>query len=270
MKYPASLPPQFVVRTNERKLSGFTVIELMVVIGVIGILLSLALPAMRSARDAGRRVVCVANLKGLGATMQMYTQTHHGRYPFSPNDEDLAYESDGTTFYQFSPDADRTAGITISTWDVEISWPAMMHKVAPWREHFESWVCPGAERGPDGPWNGIGASPGMGRSSYSYSTSFVASPSLWSGHAEADESLIRPTLVSEVAHPANKVLMWDSEMAHLSVKNNATMDHRPMLFADGHAAVMRLSEATEPVQNPFGGEPRKLVDTPNGVDGVDY
>lgn len=249
---------------------GFTMIELMVTIGLIGVLLSITLPALRSTRDAGREIVCVANLKGLGLTMQAYTQSHHGRYPFVPNDEDLKYTSDGVTFYPASPDGDRSFGVTMSTWGLRSGWPRLMHKVAPWREHFDSWVCPGAERGPGGPWDGTGVSVGFGHSSYAYSTSFVASPSLWSGHSQADESLIRPILISEVTHPSNKVLMWDDEMAHLSARSSSALDHRPMLFADGHAAVMRLSDATEPVANPFTGASERLADTPFGVDGADY
>lgn len=250
--------------------NGFTIVELMVVIGVIGALLSIILPALRSVRDAGREIVCVANLKGLGVTMHAYTQVHNGRYPFVPNDEDIMHEGDdGIILYPSSPDPDdgQGTGVAFPAWSIELLWPTLMHNVAPWREHYDSWICPGAERGPEGPWDLTHLPSG---SSYSYSTSFIAAPSLWSGRPEADLSLLRPTHVWEVAHPTGKVLMWDDEMAHLSVRSAATLDRVPMLFADGHAAVMRRSEAATPVLNPITGEARKLIDTPNGIDGVDY
>jgi prepilin-type N-terminal cleavage/methylation domain-containing protein len=64
---------------------AFTLVELLVVIGIIGLLVAILLPSLNKARRAGNTIACLANMRSIGQALTMYCAQNNGYIPGSGN-----------------------------------------------------------------------------------------------------------------------------------------------------------------------------------------
>src|SRR5258706_14474497 len=66
---------------------GFTVVELLVVIGIIGILIAILLPALRRAKESANSVACQSNIRQLATAFLLFAQDHQNELPGNQYDK---------------------------------------------------------------------------------------------------------------------------------------------------------------------------------------
>jgi prepilin-type processing-associated H-X9-DG protein len=118
---------------------AFTLVELLVVLGVVGVLVALMIPALAKARDTGRGVICISNLRQWGLATHLYATDHEGYLP---------------------PDGTPNPGVGSTNWGWYIQLPRELglprYHDQPWRTNaavdpgLSVWICPANRRRSNG------------------------------------------------------------------------------------------------------------------------
>jgi prepilin-type N-terminal cleavage/methylation domain-containing protein/prepilin-type processing-associated H-X9-DG protein len=210
------MPPR-TFRTRGRS-RAFTLIELLIVVGVMAILLALLLPSLAAARGQARRVKCACNLRQLVTALQMYANEHRSRMmPLAYTDTDLLRGGPPVYWWGTSDvsGVDHTRGFT---------WPYLGSEL----RSDGVYECPEQPWGTYRPQGDAAAV----TSTYGYNGYYLSPPHTpgWSFTIG-----LRPWLMAEQVREPARVFAFADTMIDLSgrLQNNALLDP-PYLYDGSH------------------------------------
>lgn len=250
---------------------GITLLETLIVTGIIGILMAIAIPTLRAGADAARAATCLATLRGVAQATEAYA-SDTGHYPhFAKPQLHEAFTNEGVPRNYFAQSGFWLTALRgyIGEGGAGASDPP--GAFCPWNPMQEILTEERAGRRP--------TKQDAHTNIYQLSSALFSGAALWSPEAPVvDASQLRPVRAGNVAHPSSKSMYHEWFPSHaLGIDHDASgsrIGNIPMniVFCDGGAATIPRRLLPDPVPNPFdagGGRSSVLANTVNGHLGLD-
>jgi prepilin-type N-terminal cleavage/methylation domain-containing protein/prepilin-type processing-associated H-X9-DG protein len=193
--------------------TGFTLVELLVVISIIGVLIALLLPAIQAARESARRSQCTSNLRQVGLAIEQYLQSQgtNGKFPNCAN----------------------------YTKSIPTDLPSLMEVIGPWceitdatKEKSELFHCPSDRDYPDAEQSGHVTFFDAQGTSYEYDP----------GGRYRGKTRMQVLLGRDRNEPRSSTIVWianDFDNFHGSEREDGSRNY---LYLDGHVDAILVAD----------------------------
>ncbi len=246
------MPTRRMPSLSPRAARGFTLVELLVVIGIIALLISILLPSLSRARESANKVACMSNMRQIGNGFLMYLGSNRNKYPRCASGSVL-YED----WIYWQPNRDQKES-----------------RIAPYLGGFvkKVFTCPSDD---------VSVHPGGTPYRYSYTVNETicrndgpVGTSGKPGYNSGNTAVVRTLNHSQIIRPSEKILLIDESSPTIddgawAPQNYATDGHNLLsnrhdkhgeqptnatpnagrgvvLFADGHVEFIERAQSIDP------------------------